>query len=111
MASNQCAIGNCTNAYDSFGVSTNGADIGADHCAISTRGTYGKHVARNAITCYSCSMKHVLALIVMIGLSCSATDTTDELAVYDFDELDAGDDADAGMIAPLPTATATQSAP
>lgn len=47
----------------------------------------------------------------MIGLSCSATDTTDELAVYDCDELDAGDDADAGMIAPLPTATATQSAP
>lgn len=56
-------------------------------------------------------MKHVLALVVMIGLSCSATDTTDELAVHDCDELDGGDDADAGMIAPLPTATATQSAP
>lgn len=57
---------------------------------------------------YPLRMKYMLSFVVMIGLSCSASDV---VTVGDCVEVDAGDDADAETAAPLPTATATQSAP
>lgn len=62
---------------------------------------------------YPLRMKYMLSFVVMIGLSCSASDVADVVTVSDCVKVDAGDDADADAeaVAPLPTATATQSAP
>ena len=60
---------------------------------------------------YPLRMKYMLSLVAMIGLSCSASDVADVVTVGDCVEVDAGDDADAEVVAPLPTATATQSTP
>lgn len=60
---------------------------------------------------YPLRMKCMLSLVAMIGLSCGASDVADVVTVGDCAEVDAGDDADAEAVAPLPTATATQSAP
>lgn len=60
---------------------------------------------------YPLRMKYMLSFVVMIGLSCSASDVANVATVNDCTEADAGYDADMEAAPPLPTATATQSMP